>query len=525
MTDVVNSAPVSPLFHFYSTYGIYGLLSVVLAVYTLALVVYRLYLHPLARFPGPKLAAATGWYEFYHDVIRGGMYIHEVKRMHREYGPIIRINPYEIVINDPDFYNTVYVASNTRRTEKWTTLQGTGLSGKAFFCAMGMTMGHELHRRRRKYFDPFFSRLGVTQIEGMVVDEVKLLISRLEGLSKSGRIVQMEHVTAAFTGDIVMRICSEKSPDMIRHPEFGKQWHETIHTYQRQVLLFVQIPQLIPLTQIIPAAIVTCLSPGAAAFRSLHQYAFNHITEAKKEMVSVEKVQQEARSSVFRHVLSSDMPESERETERLAREALQLFGAGTATLVRAFSVVMYYILSDPHMRDRLREELKDIMAGYPSKIPTWQELERLPYLHGIVKEGLRLSYGVMRHLARVSPDQALQYKEWSIPAGTPVGMSSHSLHSDPETFPEPSRFLPERWMDKSNPNMNRNWVPFARGSRMCIGMNLALAEMYWVLAVIFRPGAPRLELFETTEADVVPVRDYVGGIPEFGTKGLRVKVG
>ncbi|RAH68434.1 cytochrome P450 [Aspergillus aculeatinus CBS 121060] len=522
MTNSVDFQTARTLFFdLYSMYGIYGLFLAAVAVYSVALIIYRLYLHPLARFPGPKIAAATGWYEFYHEVIRGGMYIHEIQRMHREYGPIIRINPHEIVINDPDYYNTVYVASNTRRSEKWYTLLGTGLEG-----AMGMTMGHELHRRRRRHFDPFFSRLGVTQIEGVVLDEVQLLTDRLEGYRKSGRTIQMEHVMAAFTGDIVTKICSEKSPDMIRHPDFGKEWYVTIHTYQLQVHLFVQFPHLISLTQLIPRGLVMHFSPGAAAFKSLHQYAFDHITEAKKDMGRAGKVQQEAgRSSVFRHVLSSDMPETERETERLAREALQLFGAGTATLVRAFSMIFYHVLSNPQMRGRLREELKDIMAEYPAKRPTWQELERLPYLHGIVKEGLRLSYGVMRHLARVSPDQPLQFREWTIPAGTPVGMSSHSLHSDPETFPEPARFLPERWMkDRHHPNMNRNWVPFARGSRMCIGMNLALAEMYWVLAVLFRPGAPELELFETTEADVVPVRDYVGGIPEFGTKGVRVRV-
>ena len=90
--------------------------------------------------------------------------------------------------------------------------------------AMGMTMGHELHRRRRKYFDPFFSRLGVTQIEGVIIDEIQLLTDRLEECRKSGQTIQMDHVIAAFAGDIVTKICSEKSPDMIRHPDFGKQW-------------------------------------------------------------------------------------------------------------------------------------------------------------------------------------------------------------------------------------------------------------------------------------------------------------
>lgn len=51
--------------------------------------VYHLYFHPLSRFPGPKLAAATFIYEFYYDVIKSGMYIWEIERMHEKYGEYI----------------------------------------------------------------------------------------------------------------------------------------------------------------------------------------------------------------------------------------------------------------------------------------------------------------------------------------------------------------------------------------------------------------------------------------------------
>lgn len=51
--------------------------------------VYHLYFHPLSKFPGPKLAAATFLYEFYYDVIKSGMYIWEIERMHEKYGEYI----------------------------------------------------------------------------------------------------------------------------------------------------------------------------------------------------------------------------------------------------------------------------------------------------------------------------------------------------------------------------------------------------------------------------------------------------
>lgn len=81
-------------------FGLLPVLGAVSVVLWLLQVVYRLFAHPLASFPGPKIAAATFLYEFYYDVIKGGMYIWEIERMHEQYGimPLIRRKGIHVVI-------------------------------------------------------------------------------------------------------------------------------------------------------------------------------------------------------------------------------------------------------------------------------------------------------------------------------------------------------------------------------------------------------------------------------------------
>lgn len=56
------------------------------AFYVLSLVIYRLFLSPIAKFPGPKLAAVTSWYELYYDVVKQGKYLFEIEKIHDKYG-------------------------------------------------------------------------------------------------------------------------------------------------------------------------------------------------------------------------------------------------------------------------------------------------------------------------------------------------------------------------------------------------------------------------------------------------------
>lgn len=87
-----------------------------------------------------------------------------------------------------------------------------------------MTENHELHRRRRKPLEPYFSRQGIDRVEDVVTDEVKLMSTRLEAMKGTKAIVRLDHVFSALAGDVICRICAEAPPTMMNQPEFGKEW-------------------------------------------------------------------------------------------------------------------------------------------------------------------------------------------------------------------------------------------------------------------------------------------------------------
>lgn len=164
-------------------------------LYTIYSLLYRLYFSPIAKFPGPKLAAATFWYEFYYDIILGGKYIWRIKDLHKQYGPVIRINPYELHVSDPDFWDVAYSASTSKnRRDKWDwQSNGTGIE-----TSLLGTAPHALHRHRRSALNPFFSMQNVRKLLPVVQERVNALVQRLQESGDRGEIVSMQYAFSAF---------------------------------------------------------------------------------------------------------------------------------------------------------------------------------------------------------------------------------------------------------------------------------------------------------------------------------------
>jgi cytochrome P450 len=237
--------------------------------------------------------------------------------------------------------------------------------------------------------------------------------------------------------------------------------------------------------------------------------------------------------TIFHTLLQSDLPPAEKATGRLAEEAVLLVGAGTHTTSWCLTVIAFHLLSNPVLLRRLKEELGPVYQSSNGK-PSLQDLEKLPFLTGVVKEGLRLGYGGVARSARIAPDVSLQCGDWTIPPGTPVSMTIPLTHHDESIFPKSDTFMPDRWMQNDSHQLDKYLVSFSKGSRVCVGMNLAWAELYVCTAGLFSQFGSRevqdagdvgtFKLHETDESDVAMASDMFFPAPKADSKGVRIEV-
>ena len=210
--------------------------------------------------------------------------------------------------------------------------------------------------------------------------------------------------------------------------------------------------------------------------------------------------------------------------------------AGSETTAKTLSIIWFHLLDNPSKLEKVRSELQNLPLE-----ASWGELQRLPYLSAVVNEGLRLNFGITgrtqvyqsicirsrdkifaKSSKRVAPDEDLQCRNWIIPTGTPISMMSLFMHTNEDIFPDPWIFMPERWLQSERKDLHRYLVSFGKGSRRCIAINLAHAEIFLTLAAIARRCDMRL--FDTDARDVEFRHDFVVLHPQLNTKGVRVTV-
>ncbi len=200
-------------------------------------------------------------------------------------------------------------------------------------------------------------------------------------------------------------------------------------------------------------------------------------------MIAERRANPEAKGDLLTSLLSAhdDETQTRMSDKQLRDEVLTLFVAGHETTATSLAWALYYLSRDPALYAKARAEV-DALEG---KTPGRADLPRLGFLLRVFKESLRIMPPVYISSRQAWTDTELAGFE--IPMATATIISAYALHHREDLWPEPKRFDPDRFLPEAEAQRHKfAWIPFAAGSRVCIGNHFALMEGQLILARILQ---------------------------------------
>ncbi|XP_077172321.1 cytochrome P450 3A21-like [Paroedura picta] len=165
--------------------------------------------------------------------------------------------------------------------------------------------------------------------------------------------------------------------------------------------------------------------------------------------------------------------------EIIAQSIIFIF-AGYETTSTTLSFLSYSLATHPDIQQRLQEEIDEALPNQAT--PTYDAIFQMEYLDMVVNETLR-RYPPAGRIERVCKS-TVEINGVTIPEGTVILIPTYVLHHDPEYWPEPEEFRPERFSKENKESVDPYvFLPFGAGPRNCIGMRFALLILK--VAVVF----------------------------------------
>lgn len=382
----------------------------------LSKVLYRLAFHPLSRFPGPKLAAATFLYEQYYDILvsPGGQFSYHLDVLHDKYGPIVRCSPDEIHIRDSEWFETLYAGPGHIR-DKWErSNRANGSPG-----SLASAVEHDLHRARRSVLNPFFSRRMVDELEGSIREKMEKLSSKLERCARQGEIVDLGAAATAMTLDVITQYSFGKALGCLDEDNFAPRWKRLMSGIFENVPVTKHYPIVMKIMSSLPDSWVKVLNPdmapmfeARAAIETQARAIWNEWNSDRKLEKAVDG--EEKAKTVFRGILQSNLPDEEKSLQRMVDEAFVLIVAGGETTARVITVIFAHLLQDKALYQRLRTELSKVSGD---GLPPSRVLEDIPFVKAVAQEGIRIASPVTNRPILMAPNEDLVYGDWVIPEG------------------------------------------------------------------------------------------------------------
>lgn len=151
-------------------------------------------------------------------------------------GPIVRINPFELHIQDSKYWDDLYTGHKEYERYAW-------MSGRfGANTTTSSTVGSQLHAIRRAPLNPMFSKRSITKLEPLVHEKVELLSTGLAAYDGTGRVVCLNDAFNAFAGDVITSYCFGFSYDQLKSRDFRINFHSAYEAVRQFAHFGLQFP-------------------------------------------------------------------------------------------------------------------------------------------------------------------------------------------------------------------------------------------------------------------------------------------
>ncbi|KAE9379978.1 cytochrome P450 [Stipitochalara longipes BDJ] len=427
-----------------------------------SIVTYRLAFHRLRHFPGPFGAKITKGYGLW--MARNVKYVDEICKLHDIYGDAVRVGPNELSIRN--VATLLAVNGPGSKCRKGTFYEPLHEQGEY---PLAVTRDKAHHKQRRQVWEKAFNAKSLKAYEPRVKSSIDDWLSQVA--SHEGKLMEISHWALLFVFDVMGKV------------EYSEDWgavrdgrpNPTLHLLEA---LFTPLGRLG--RWIWPIGLVVDTRLGNEEREAFEAWSNGLLAAKQKEGrkdstdIATFLIESFYEAPTFKDGLHNQ--------HLLNGEAQSAMIAATDTVSNTISWVFYYVARSASLQAEIYHAIQLLFTQGDEAI-THIALSQIPLLDAVINEAMRLHASVTTGGSRMTPSEGLQVGDLYIPGDVNMVIPPHALHLDERYFERASEFLPERWT--TAPELvkdKRAFAPFTIGMYNCVGRQLALMELRYLLA-------------------------------------------
>ncbi|XP_042336762.1 cytochrome P450 3A29-like [Sceloporus undulatus] len=384
-----------------------------------------------------------------------------------------------MAILDPTIIKTILIKEFYT---SFTNRRDFGLNGELDTSII--TVRDEQWKRIRTVLSPNFTSGRLKDMMPIINHYGKKLVENVQKNVGNDESIDMKVLFGAYSMDVVASTSFSINVDSINNPNDPFVRHVKdflkLSVFNPVIFLLVIFPCLRPLFE----ALKFSLTPA-----SLTNFFMDVLKKIKKDR---QESNHKGRVDFLQLMMDSQISENTSEEaksykaltdkEILTQAIIFIFG-GYETTSSALSFLSYSLAIHPDVQQKLQEEIDKALPNQAT--PSYDAVFQMDYLDMVVNETLRL-YPPGGRIERACKN-TVEINGVTIPEGTVVIIAAFVLHRNPEYWPDPEEYRPERFSKENKESLNPYvYLPFGAGPRNCIGMRFALLVLKVAVVVLLQ---------------------------------------